>query len=351
MEILFLGTSAAVPSKDHSTSCIALRSGSDIILLDCGEGSQRQLMLSPFSFMKIRAVLITHLHGDHVFGLPGLLQTMSLSNRADPLLICGPPGTACAIDAMMSVTEGETQYPVEVLEVSGGEELDVGGMSVRPYATDHGIASVGYVVQDRDRPGRLDAEKARALGITSGRDMARLKEGEPVGGVMPEDVVGPTIPGYRIAYSGDTRPCSTEDEAVRGADVIIHEATYMDSESQQAHEHFHTTARQAGEVARDAGARYLILTHISNRYDDRAAVADEARLVFPETHVAEDMQMYRISGAGLCADARLRGQISLSMSALVIRPMIFPFLDTSTAPLLLINEVTDDTGVLSDTTG
>ena len=302
MEILFLGTSAAVPSKEHSTSCIAVRSGSDIILLDCGEGSQRQLMLSPFSFMKIRAVLITHLHGDHVFGLPGLLQTMSLSNRTDPLLVCGPPGVGTALEAMMSVTEGETQYQVEVREVSGGESLDVNGLTVAVYATDHGIASVGYVVQDRQRPGKLDAAKARSMGVTSGRDMARLKNGETVNGVRPEDVIGPVIPGQRVAYSGDTRPCTSEDEAVRGADVIVHEATYMESEAAQAVDHFHTTARQAAEIARDACARHLILTHISNRYDDRSAVEAEARSVFPESYVAEDMGLFTLTSAGLRYD-------------------------------------------------
>ena len=214
MEILFLGTSAAVPSKEHSTSCIAVRSGSDIVLLDCGEGSQRQLMLSPFSFMKIRAILVTHLHGDHVFGLPGLIQTMSLSNRTDPLLVCGPPGTAHALEVMMSVTEGEATYDVEVREVSGGEAVDVNGMTVMPYATDHGIASVGYVVQDRERPGKLDAEKARSMGVTSGRDMARLKRGETVNGVRPEDVIGPVIPGLRVAYSG--RPPGRRRDNPRG---------------------------------------------------------------------------------------------------------------------------------------
>lgn len=299
MEVLFLGTSAAVPSKERSTSCIAVRSGSDILLLDCGEGSQRQLMLSPFSFMKIRAVLITHLHGDHVFGLPGLLQTMSLSNRTDPLLVCGPQGLARAVDAMMSVTEGETQYQVEIREVSGGERIELKGMLITPYATDHGIASVGYVVQDRERPGKLDADKARAMGVTSGRDMARLKNGETVDGVRPEDVVSPPRPGYRVAYSGDTRPCASEDEAVRGADIIVHEATYMDPESKQADEHFHTTALQAAHIARRAGAGHLILTHISNRYDDRGAVLEEARSVFPETYMAEDMELFELTNGGL----------------------------------------------------
>lgn len=295
MEILFLGTSAAVPSKQHATSCIAVRSGSDIVLLDCGEGSQRQLMLSPFSFMKIRAILVTHLHGDHVFGLPGLLQTMSLSNRTEPLTVCGPPGTGAALDAMMSVTEGEITYPVEVVEVSGGETLEAGCFTVTAYLTDHGITSVGYVLRGPDRPGRIDAAKARSLGIEGGREMALLKSGETVRGVRPEDVVGPTVPGHRVAYSGDTRPCASEIEAVRGADVLIHESTYMDSESRSAEEHYHTTARQAAEIARDAGVGHLILTHISNRYDDRGKVLEEARGVFPESYMADDMAMFELT--------------------------------------------------------
>ena len=298
MEILFLGTSAAVPSKDHATSCIAVKSGHDIILLDCGEGSQRQLMLSPFSFMKIRAILITHLHGDHVFGLPGLLQTMSLSNRTEPLLVCGPKGICAALDAMMSVTEGETSYPVEVVEVSGGERLSAGCFTFIPYPTDHGIASVGYVLKDADRPGKIDADKARSLGMT-GRDMALLKSGQEVRGVRPEEVVGPVIPGYRVAYSGDTRPCESEDSAVKGVDVMIHESTYLDSEAENAFAHYHTTARQAAEVALKAGVGHLILTHISNRYDDRSVVADEASGMFADTLVADDMALYELNSKGL----------------------------------------------------
>ncbi len=298
-EILFLGTSAAVPSKVRSTSCIALRSGPDILLLDCGEGAQRQLMLSPFSFMKIRAILITHLHGDHVFGLPGLLQTMSLSDRKDPLLVCGPKGTAAALDAMMSVTEGETQYEVEVREVSGGEEIPVAGMTVVPYATDHGIASVGYVVKDKARPGKIDAAKAKSLGISEGREMALLKSGQAVRGVKPSDVVSPPIEGYRIAYSGDTRPCGTENEAVRGVDVLIHESTYMDKESQQAADHFHSTAAQAARIASDAKAGFLILTHLSNRYEDHDKVLAEAKETFENTFVADDMHRYELSSKGL----------------------------------------------------
>lgn len=298
-DILFLGTSAAVPSKTHATSCIAVRSGPDIILLDCGEGSQRQLMLSPFSFMKIRAILITHLHGDHIFGLPGLLQTMSLSNRSEPLTVIGPRGISKALDAMMSLTEGETQYRVDVIEADGGEAFDIKGITVMPYPTDHGIASLGFVVRDRERPGRIDAERARALGISEGREMAMLKSGQEVRGVRPSQVVSGPVPGYSIAYSGDTRPCASEDAAVAGADVLIHEATYLDSEAVQASEHYHTTARQAAWIALGAGAGHLILTHISNRYDDRSVLLDEAREVFGETYVADDMQLFELNSKGL----------------------------------------------------
>ncbi len=298
-EILFLGTSAAVPSKTRATSCIAFRSGPDIILMDCGEGAQRQLMLSTFSFMKVRAILITHLHGDHVFGLPGLLQTMSLSNRSEPVIVCGPAGTAKALDAMMSITEGETQYEVHVIEVSGGEEIDVKGMKIIPYPTEHGIASVGYVIKDRDRPGNIDAEKAESLGITSGKEMGMLKSGQTVRGVRPSDVVSPPTEGYRIAYSGDTVPCESETEAIRGVDVLIHESTYMDVESQQAKDHFHTTAKQAAEIASEAGVGSMILTHLSNRYDDHEKVRAEAASVFEKTFVADDMHLYELSSKGL----------------------------------------------------
>ena len=165
MELLFLGTGASVPSRDRATSCIAVRGGSDIILMDCGEGSQRQLMISPFSFMKIRAVLITHLHGDHVFGLPGLLQTMSLSGRTEPLTVYGPRGLAKGLDMMMTATEGETIYPLEVVELEGGEEFAVRDMTVRSFRTEHGMPSIGFIVREKDKPGKLDRAKGLSLGI------------------------------------------------------------------------------------------------------------------------------------------------------------------------------------------
>ena len=294
MELLFLGTGASVPSRDRATSCIAVRGGSDIILMDCGEGSQRQLMISPFSFMKIRAVLITHLHGDHVFGLPGLLQTMSLSGRTEPLTVYGPKGLAKGLDMMMTATEGETIYPLEVVELEGGEEFAVRDMTVRSFRTEHGMPSIGFIVREKDKPGKLDRAKALSLGIRDGPDMARLKNGEAVGDVLPEMVVGPRTPGASIAYTGDTMPCETVIEGCKGATALVHESTYMSTEAGLAADHFHSTARQAAEVAMGAGVGMLLLTHVSNRYDDRGLVEEDARAVFPDSVVVDDMDWFEV---------------------------------------------------------
>ncbi len=296
LELLFLGTGASVPSRDKATSCIAVRNGSDIILMDCGEGSQRQIMISPFSFMKIRAILITHLHGDHVFGLPGLLQTMSLTGRKEPVTIYGPPGIRGCIDAFMTVTQGETIYPMEIIEVSGGESFAVRDMTVSVYRTEHNMASVGYRIDEKDRPGKLDREKALSLGVKDGPDMSRLKNGETVNGVRPEQVLGPTIKGSSISYTGDTVKAESVTEGSKGVSVLIHESTYMSSDSELAKEHFHSTALQAAETAKECGASCLILTHVSQRYDDLNDVVAEARTVFENTLAAEDMQLYEVRG-------------------------------------------------------
>jgi len=296
LELLFLGTGASVPSRNKSTSCIAVRNGSDIILMDCGEGSQKQIMISPFSFMKIRAILITHLHGDHVFGLPGLLQTMSLSGRKDPITIYGPPGIRRCVETFMEVTEGETVYPMEIIEVSGGESFNVKDMEVSVYKTEHNIVSVGFTIKEKDRPGKLDREKALALGIMDGPDMSRLKKGETVNGVTPEQVVGPVIKGASVSYTGDTKKSNFVVEGAKDVSALIHESTYMDSDSDLAIEHSHSTALQAAEVAKECHASCLILTHVSQRYDDLDIVVKEAKIVFGNTFAAKDMQMYEIRG-------------------------------------------------------
>ena len=299
LELLFLGTGASVPSRDKATSCIAVRSGSDIILMDCGEGSQRQLMVSPLSFMKIKVILITHLHGDHVFGLPGLLQTMSLSGRSLPVTVYGPKGIKECLDAFMRVTEGDTLYPLEVIEVSGGEVIQMGDTSISVFPTEHNIPSVGYTIREKDRPGKLNRNKALSLGIKDGPDMARLKNGEPVNGVDPEQVLGPAKKGASVAYTGDTKACQSVEDGVKDVTVLIHECTYMSSEANLAEEHAHSTASQAAETARRAGAKFLMLTHVSNRYDDLSEVEAEARKVFENSVAVKDMEFYEINAADI----------------------------------------------------
>ncbi len=299
LELLFLGTGASVPSREKATSCIAVRSGSDIVLMDCGEGSQRQIMVSPFSFMRIKTILITHLHGDHVFGLPGLLQTMSLSGRKEPLTVYGPKGIIECVDAFMTATEGETVYPLEVKEVSGGESFTAGNMNVTVYPTEHNITSVGYTVSEKDRPGKLDREKAISLGIKDGPDMSRLKNGETVNGVSPDQVLGPVIKGISVSYTGDTKYCQSVIDGSRGCNVLIHESTYMESEADLAVEHSHSTALQAAKVAKEAGVENLILTHISNRYNETSVVEDEAKSIFNNTVAAKDMDLFEIRQDGM----------------------------------------------------
>ncbi|MDR0523243.1 MAG: ribonuclease Z [Candidatus Methanoplasma sp.] len=299
LEILFLGTGASVPSRESAPSCIAVRCGREIALFDCGEGSQRQLMVSPFSFMKISCIFITHMHGDHVLGLPGLVQTMSMSGRSEPLTVCGPPGIRGFLDAVSDACEGRASYPLEIIEAEPGFEARFEGFSVSAFETDHGVRSLGFALREHPRRGRFDRARAVALGVRPGPDFSRLQNGESVGSVSPADVMGEPQPGLSVVYSGDTLPCDGVRSAAMGADVLIHEATYSARDAGLAASHGHSTAEQAAEIARGCGCGALLLTHVSNRYDDRSEIEEEARRVFPESRAARDMDLFAVSADGL----------------------------------------------------
>ena len=291
LSLFFAGTAGSVPSARRGLPAILLRAGGDRILLDCGEGTQQQLLRSA-GLPELDAIFISHYHLDHWLGLVGMLKTFDLRARERPLTIHGPPGLK-ALFAMLRPVLGRTGYPLSLAELEPYEEIRFGGYTIGSFPVRHRVEAYGYAFVEDDRPGRFDADAARALGVIEGPDFGRLQRGEIVGGVRPEQVVGEDRPGRKIVYSGDTAPCQAVEVLAEGADVLVHEATFLSDERVRASETGHTTAAQAAELARDAGVRLLALTHLSTRYFPRE-IRDEARAVFPQTVVPRDFDAIEV---------------------------------------------------------
>jgi len=299
MEAHFLGTAGGVPSPDRSLPCSALRVNGRTVLFDCGEGSQRQLMISSLSLMSVDVLLLSHHHGDHVTGIPGMLQTMGLFSRGRGLSIMGPAGTSELIGGMMSTYGEELFYGLEVRDLEDGDSFFFEHAQVTAVATEHSAPSLGYVVREPLRPGRFLPEKAKALGVPEGPLFSRLQRGEAVeaGGrrVGPDDVMGPPRPGRSMAYSGDTAPSGRFAAAADDVDLMVHEATFPAAMAHRAEESRHSTAAQAAAIARDAGAHFLVLNHISARVEDEAAHMREAAEVIGAARVAVARDFDRMS--------------------------------------------------------
>jgi ribonuclease Z len=293
-DILFAGTGASVPSRERSLPCVALRMNKDIILFDCGEGSQRQLMISPFSYMKVKAIFVSHLHGDHFLGIPGLLQTMSMSGRKDDILLAGPAGFKDVIGHLINACGGDIAYNIDIVETSDGDKFVFKGFMVTAFAVTHNIPSLGFALEEGERPGKFDKTKALSLGLSPGPDFSRLQKGETVNGIRPQDVIGPMRRGRRIVYSGDTVKCDRITEMAKDADVLIHEATYLSKDSALAKEHMHSTAADAALTAKESNVTIMFVTHMSNRYEDLTEIEKECRDIFPNTVLAKDMLLFTI---------------------------------------------------------
>jgi len=285
LSLFFAGTAGSVPTARRGLPALLLRAGGERILFDCGEGTQQQLLRS-IGLPELDAVFLTHFHLDHWLGLLGMIKTFDLRARERPLAIYGPPGLHQLFAGMRPVI-GRTGYSLELGEIEPHDEVRFGSLLVSPFAVKHRVEAYGYAIVEDDRPGRFDVETARRLGVQEGPDFGRLQRGEVVGGVRPEQVMGETRAGRRIVISGDTAPCQAVEVFAHRADVLVHEATFMEDERARARETAHSTARQAGEVAREAGVRLLALTHLSTRYFPRE-VRDEARAAFPNTIVPRD---------------------------------------------------------------
>lgn len=285
LSIFFVGTGGSVPSARRGLPSTLVRLGGERILIDCGEGTQRQLLRSD-GLADLTDIFITHHHADHWLGLPGMLKTFELRERERPLTVHGPPGTKALLERFR-VVYGRPSYGLSLVDLEPDEEVRRDGYGVTAIPVRHRGTAFGYAIAEDTRPGRFDAELAKELGVEFGPDFGRLQRGETVNGVSPEQVIGPERRGRRLVFSGDTRPTDHIVAAAYQADVLVHESTFTDEDVDRAQQTGHSTARQAAEVAAEAEVGLLALTHLSTRYHGRE-IRDEARAVFPRTEVPRD---------------------------------------------------------------
>ena len=298
LDVVFLGTAASAPTARRSPAAVLVRRGGERLLFDCGEGTQRQLQRSSVGLPDIEEIFLTHYHADHFLGLPGMLKTFALRGRDEtPLTIYGPRGLRDLFKQLQPFV-GRLPYPVSLVELESGETVPRGDYAIEPFAVDHGVTALGYAIVESERPGRFDVAVADELGVPVGPARGRLQAGEeielPDGQVVtPAEVLGEPRPGRRVVISGDTAPSPAVVQAAHGADLLIHEASFLAEESERARETNHSTAAEAAEVARLAQVRLLALTHVSPRYFG-PELAEEARAVFPETVVPRDFDVIEV---------------------------------------------------------
>jgi len=301
--IVPLGTASAIPAHGRHLSACALERKGRVWLFDCGEGTQYQLLRAGLKRSRIDGIFISHFHGDHLYGLMGLISTMALLRRKEPMTIVAPRGIQSILEAMPGAEPDLLPFAIDFVELDEGFgqsvvfEDDEFVVTARPL--EHRAFAMGFRFEERARPGHLHPEQARALGVTDYADFRRLKDGQPVvlddgTTVEPEQVLGPERPGIAFAYVPDTRPCEGGRLLARGADLLYHEATFGEDLHQRAIETGHSTAREAAEVALDADAKRLLLGHFSARYDDPAPLVDEARAVFPDADAAIELNRYAL---------------------------------------------------------
>ena len=293
LSLFFAGTAGSVPTPKRGLPALLLRAGGERILLDCGEGTQHQLLRSNVGLPDVDAIFLTHLHLDHWLGLPGMLKTFDMRARERRLEVYGPPGLHALFRQALRPVIGRTMYPLEVIELEPHEEVGFGEFVIAAFPVSHRVEAFGYAFIEDDRPGRFDVEAARALGVTEGPDFGRLQRGETVNGIAPEQVVGEDRPGRRIVYTGDTAPVQTVEVYAHRADVLVHESTFIEQDHARARETGHSTARQAALSAQAAEVRLLALTHLSTRYFPRE-IRDEAREVFENTVAPRDFDAIEV---------------------------------------------------------
>ena len=298
MKVIPLGTSSGKPTLKRNVSALAVVREAEWLLFDCGEGAQMQIARAGLSQSRLAAMFITHLHGDHFNGVAGLLSTMGLDRRTRALMLTGPKGLREYLDTLGRLKVIFINYPLELNELEAFDgwvnAFETSDYTITTRQLDHRLFALGYRVDEHAKPGRFNVQRALELGVPEGPLWGRLQTGEDVLSssgktVHPSDVLGEPRPGKSIAYCLDTRPCSAAIELAGNVDLLIHEATYTEEFAAEAQQYGHSTAAQAAQTARDAGARRLLITHFSSRYPDPAPLLREAREIFPDTILAEDL--------------------------------------------------------------
>jgi ribonuclease Z len=295
LSVAFLGTGGAVPSARRSTASVLVARGGERLLFDCGEGTQRQMQRS-LGLVQVDAIYFTHFHADHFLGLPGLLKTYDLTERERPLTIYGPRGLRDLIQSLGRVI-GRVAYKLDLVELEPGDAIPCKDAEVHAFPVEHSVRAFGYSLVEEERPGRFDLDAAKRLGVKEGPDFAALQRGETVQGasgpVEAGEVMGESRPGRTIVITGDTAPCRATVDAARGAELLVHDASFSEEEAQRAADTGHSTVGQAAAVAREARVKLLALVHISSRYHV-GKVLEEAREVFEPAVAPRDFDLVEI---------------------------------------------------------
>ncbi len=293
LRVTFLGTGGSLPTPERNPSAIMVNREGELMLFDCGEGTQQQMMRAKTGMKALSSIFITHFHADHILGIPGLIQTMSFHGRTEPLKIYGPHRVHEFARILSSLGYYKLKFEIDAIDLNPGDIIKRNNYSIMALKTEHSVPSLGYALIEDERTGKFNRQKAIELGVSPGPLFSKLHKGESVevDGKMihSSDVVGERRPGRKIVYTGDTRPCKTILEASRNADLLIHESTLAKDQQEWAIESMHSTSEEAAAIAKEAGVLKLVLTHISSRYsDDSTQLLNEAKEIFENVIVAED---------------------------------------------------------------
>lgn len=302
--ITFLGTGSGVPTLQRNLACVALQREGELFLLDCGEAAQIGMRRAGLGWGRLAGILISHMHGDHVTGLPGVMMSLQMNGREAPLTVVGPPGLDAWIRCFSRSMHTGFGYEVRVIETDSRAVVwEAPEYQISTAPLEHRLFCLGYALRERPRPGRFSVASAITLGVPMGELFGRLQHGEtvdvagPAGGVRqvrPEQVLGPARPGLAVAYCTDTRPCAGSVELAKGADLLIHEGTFDATMPEEAAAKGHSTVVEAAQIALEAGARRLVITHVSPRYVETDLLKTQARAVFPTAQVARDGEVFTL---------------------------------------------------------